>query len=209
MVNDRLRRARRLRSDADASRCSSAAGQRIPGAAPTKASQYHEAAKGSGCDFYCRYFRDSRNIIPEKVTFTVDFRDIDLARRNALEEQLLALINSACLDHGLTYTIRESDTRSDPRYCASGLRALMQEQATVMGLAPPELMSGPFHDSLTMSYVCDYGIICLSAKTGSATIRRICLEDIALGTDSFYPYGPAKCANLAGRPEIYGNIVSL
>ncbi|OBZ13415.1 MULTISPECIES: M20 family metallo-hydrolase [Bacillales] len=132
-------------------------------------------------------FPDSRNIIPEKVSFTVDFRDIDLARRNALEEKLLALINAACLDHGLTYTIRE-DTRSDPRYCASGLRALMREQASGMGLAPPELMSGPFHDSLTMSYVCDYGMIFVRCKDGISHNPKeySSPEDIELGVELLY-----------------------
>jgi allantoate deiminase/N-carbamoyl-L-amino-acid hydrolase len=132
-------------------------------------------------------FPDSRNIIPEKVSFTVDFRDIDLARRNALEEQLLALINAACLDHGLTYTIRE-DTRSDPRYCASELREVMREQASEMGLAPPELMSGPFHDSLTMSYVCDYGMIFVRCKDGISHNPKeySSPEDIELGAELLY-----------------------
>lgn len=132
-------------------------------------------------------FPDSRNIIPEKVSFTVDFRDIDLDRRNSLEAQLLTLINNACLEHGLTYTIRE-DTRSDPRYCADWLRALLHQEAAAMRIVPPELMSGPFHDSLTMSYVCDYSMIFVRCKEGISHNPKeyASPEDIELGTELLY-----------------------
>ncbi|WP_144376857.1 M20 family metallo-hydrolase [Paenibacillus sp. FSL A5-0031] len=132
-------------------------------------------------------FPDSRNIIAEKVSFTVDFRDIDRSRRNRLEEQLLARIAAVCLEHGLTYTIRE-DTRSDPRYCAPELRELMQEEAAKIGLAPPVLMSGPFHDSLTMSYVCNYGMIFVRCKDGISHNPKeySSPEDIELGVELLY-----------------------
>ncbi len=132
-------------------------------------------------------FPDSRNIIAEKVSFTVDFRDIDLARRNMLEEQLLARIDAVCLEHGLTYTIRE-DTKSDPRYCAPELREIMQEEAAEMGLQPPGLMSGPFHDSLTMSYVCKYGMIFVRCKDGISHNPKeySSPEDIELGVELLY-----------------------
>lgn len=132
-------------------------------------------------------FPDSRNIIPEKASFTVDFRDLDLARRNALEEQLLALMNAVCLEHGLTYTIRE-DTKSDPRYCAPELRALIREEAAELGLTAPELMSGPFHDSLIMSHVCDYGMIFVRCKEGISHNPKeySSPKDIELGAQLLY-----------------------
>ncbi|MUT64414.1 M20 family metallo-hydrolase [Paenibacillus sp. NEAU-GSW1] len=132
-------------------------------------------------------FPDSRNIIPEKVSFTVDFRDIDLARRDRLETELRAIIAQTCRDHGLTFSIRE-DTRSDPRYCADWLKAAMREEAESIGLAPPELMSGPFHDSLTMSYVCDYGMIFVRCEQGISHNPKeyAAPEDIALGAELLY-----------------------
>ncbi|CAM4264897.1 allantoate deiminase/N-carbamoyl-L-amino-acid hydrolase [Paenibacillus endophyticus] len=132
-------------------------------------------------------FPDSRNIIPEKVSFTVDFRDIDVKRRDSMENRLIALMESACAEHGLTYTIRE-DTRSDPRYCAPRLRTLLREQAALIGLTPPELMSGPFHDALIMSYVCDYGMIFVRCKDGiSHNPKEFSSEkDIALGVELLY-----------------------
>ncbi|WP_337098948.1 M20 family metallo-hydrolase [Paenibacillus sp. YIM B09110] len=133
-------------------------------------------------------FPDSRNIIPEKVSFTVDFRDIELSRRNGLETRLLKEIEEAADEHGLTYTIRE-DTKSDPRYCADWIKKTLRIEADNMGIAPPpELMSGPFHDSLTMSYVCDYGMIFVRCKEGISHNPKeySSPEDIALGAELLY-----------------------
>ncbi|NOU76507.1 hydantoinase/carbamoylase family amidase [Paenibacillus sp. LMG 31458] len=132
-------------------------------------------------------FPDSRNIIPEKVSFTIDLRDIDLRRRNAVEAELLSVIENVSREHGLTYTIRE-DTNSEPRYCANWIKQNLHQEAALMGLTPPELMSGPFHDSLTMSYVCDYGMIFVRCLEGISHNPKeyASPEDITLGTELLY-----------------------
>lgn len=132
-------------------------------------------------------FPDSRNIIPEKVSFTIDLRDIDLRRRNALEAELLSVIENVSREHGLTYTISE-DTNSEPRYCANWIKQSLHQEAGLMGLTPPELMSGPFHDSLTMSYVCDYGMIFVRCLEGISHNPKeyASPEDITLGTELLY-----------------------
>lgn len=132
-------------------------------------------------------FPDSRNIIPEKVSFTVDFRDMELARRDRLEERLRTLIDDVCREHRLTYAIRE-DTNSEPRYCADWIKELLAKEAEGMSLAPPELMSGPFHDSLAMSYVCDYGMIFVRCKDGISHNPKeyAAPEDIELGAELLF-----------------------
>lgn len=132
-------------------------------------------------------FPDSRNIIPEKVSFTIDLRDIDICRRNALEAELLSVIENVACEHGLTYTIRE-DTNSEPRYCANWIKESLHQEAGKMGMKPPELMSGPFHDSLAMSYVCDYGMIFVRCLEGISHNPKeyASPEDIALGTELLY-----------------------
>lgn len=146
-------------------------------------------------------FPDSRNIIPEHVRFTVDLRDIDLERRNKREAELRALIGKVALEHGLTYELRE-DTVSDPRYCAEHLKDAIRGAASEMGLALPELMSGPFHDSLTMSYYCDYGMIFVRSKDGISHNPQefSSKEDIAAGTELLYRTALKLCAGRS-RPE--------
>lgn len=132
-------------------------------------------------------FPDSRNIIPEKVSFTIDLRDIDLSRRNALENELFSVIENVSREHGLTYTIRE-DTNSEPRYCAGWIMQSLREEAGEMGFVPPELMSGPFHDSLAMSHVCDYGMIFVRCLEGISHNPKeyASPDDITLGTELLY-----------------------
>jgi allantoate deiminase len=132
-------------------------------------------------------FPDSRNIIPERVRFTVDLRDIDLARRNERERQLRQAIEQIASECGLTYTITE-DTNSEPRYCDERIKQMMREESAGMQLDVPELMSGPFHDALALSYVCEYGMIFVRCKNGIShnPLEFASCEDIALGTELLY-----------------------
>ncbi|RFU66027.1 Zn-dependent hydrolase [Peribacillus glennii] len=132
-------------------------------------------------------FPNSRNIIPEKVTFTVDLRDIELARRDRYEKELRLSIQRIADEHGLTVSISE-DTNTEPRYCANWIKDTIREAAGNMGYKPTELMSGPFHDSLVMSNYCDYGMIFVRCKDGIShnPLEYSTNEDIAIGTELLY-----------------------
>jgi allantoate deiminase/N-carbamoyl-L-amino-acid hydrolase len=132
-------------------------------------------------------FPASRNIIPEEVSFTVDLRDIDLDRRNRYEAQLRKRIETICKKHQLTYTISE-DTNSEPRYCADWIKDIIRSQCTALNLDAPELMSGPFHDALALSYACDYGMIFVRCKDGIShnPLEYASYEDLSLGAEVLY-----------------------
>ncbi|MBW5445527.1 hydantoinase/carbamoylase family amidase [Cohnella sp. CFH 77786] len=149
-----------------------------------------------------RVFPDSRNIIPEHVQFTVDLRDIDLERRNRLEKRLRALLETVSREHGLRYEIRE-DTNSEPRYCAAPIMDAIRKSAREMGPGEvPELMSGPFHDSLAMSSYCDYGMIFVRCREGISHNPKeyASPEDIAEGTELLYRTALRLCG-LSGKTE--------
>ena len=132
-------------------------------------------------------FPASRNIIPEEVTFTIDLRDIDLERRNRYEKQLRDQIESICLKHSLIYQITE-DTNSEPRYCANWIKDIIHTACRAANLNAPELMSGPFHDALALSYACDYGMIFIRCKDGIShnPLEYSSYEDLAIGADILY-----------------------
>lgn len=132
-------------------------------------------------------FPNSRNIIAEEVTFTVDLRDIDQHRRDRYEKQLRQRIDDICEKYNLEYEIQE-DTNSEPRYCADWIKEIMHEESKRMSLNPPELMSGPFHDALMLSYACDYGMIFVRCKDGIShnPAEYSSPEDLALGTELLY-----------------------
>ena len=132
-------------------------------------------------------FPASRNIIAEETVFTIDLRDIDLQRRNKYEKQLRDEIENICKKHQLTYTITE-DTNSEPRYCADWIKDIIKTKCEELNLDSPELMSGPFHDALTLSYACDYGMIFVRCKDGIShnPLEYASYEDLALGTEVLY-----------------------
>lgn len=129
-------------------------------------------------------FPASRNIIAEEVVFTVDLRDIDLDRRHQYEKQLMDKINAVTQKRGLTYTIKE-DTNSEPRYCADWIKAIIKNNCEKLSLDAPELMSGPFHDALPLSYACDYAMIFVRSKDGIShnPLEYSSYEDLATGAN--------------------------
>ncbi|MDO6657738.1 Zn-dependent hydrolase [Anaerobacillus sp. 1_MG-2023] len=132
-------------------------------------------------------FPNSRNIIPEKVEFTMDLRDIDLEHRTMLEKKLYTIIEESAKTYKLTYTITE-DTRSEPRYCADWIKEIMSEEDKALGFESPVLMSGPFHDALFMSYISDYGMIFVRCEKGIShnPLEFAEMDDIEKGVQLLY-----------------------
>ncbi|MGM0751548.1 MAG: M20 family metallo-hydrolase [Bacillota bacterium] len=132
-------------------------------------------------------FPNSRNIIAEKVEFTVDLRDIDVEARTKLEEKLYQIIEKTAIGYNLKYEIKE-DTRSEPRYCADWIKNIMGEEDKKLGLDSPTLMSGPFHDALFMSYISDYGMIFVRCEKGIShnPLEFAEMDDIERGVQLLY-----------------------
>jgi allantoate deiminase/N-carbamoyl-L-amino-acid hydrolase len=132
-------------------------------------------------------FPASRNIIAEEVRFTVDLRDIDIERRNRYEVQLRERIAQICENYHLEYSIAE-DFNSQPRYCAQWIKDIIHQQCQQLQLFVPELMSGPFHDAMALSYACDYGMIFVRCKDGIShnPLEFASDADLALGTEVLY-----------------------
>lgn len=132
-------------------------------------------------------FPASRNIISEEVTFTLDLRDIDLDRRHRYEKQLMDKIAAITQKHQLTYSISE-DTNNEPRYCAGWIKDIIKNECEKLQLDAPELMSGPFHDAMALSYACDYGMIFVRCKDGIShnPLEFASYEDLALGAEVLY-----------------------
>ncbi|PFA67134.1 Zn-dependent hydrolase [Bacillus sp. AFS015802] len=132
-------------------------------------------------------FPNSRNIIAEKVEFTIDLRDIDLEARTELEQKLYQIIEETAAHYDLTFKVNE-DTRSEPRYCADWIKEIMREEDEKLGFHSPTLMSGPFHDALIMSYISDYGMIFVRCEKGIShnPLEFAEMEDIEKGVELLY-----------------------
>ncbi|MGN8646621.1 M20 family metallo-hydrolase [Gracilibacillus sp. HCP3S3_G5_1] len=132
-------------------------------------------------------FPDSPNIIPEKVEFTIDLRDIELERRNDSEEEIRAMIKSVSEEFDLTFHIQQ-DTNLNPVNCADWIQTVMVEESKKNGLSCPKMISGPFHDAVVMSEICDIGMIFVRCKDGVShnPAEYATYEDLAKGTELLY-----------------------
>jgi allantoate deiminase/N-carbamoyl-L-amino-acid hydrolase len=65
---------------------------------------------------------------------------------------------------------------------------LIKKECEILNLDAPELMSGPFHDALALSYACDYGMIFVRCKDGIShnPLEYASYEDLALGAEVMY-----------------------
>jgi hydantoinase/carbamoylase family amidase len=149
--------------------------------------QQDPAAPTVGSVASMQVFPNSRNIIPEQVVFTLDLRDIEQQRRDAYEKQIRERIDAIAKKHQLEVEITE-DTNSEPRYCASWIKDIIRKKAVELDLDAPELMSGPFHDALAMSYACDYAMIFVRSKDGISHNPKeySSWQDLALGAEVLY-----------------------
>ncbi|MFC7785233.1 M20 family metallo-hydrolase [Rossellomorea sp. GCM10028870] len=145
-------------------------------------------------------FPNSRNIIAEKVEFTVDLRDIDVEARTKLEEKLYQIIEETAISYNLKYEIKE-DTRSEPRYCADWIKDIMKEEDEKLGLDSPTLMSGPFHDALFMSYISDYGMIFIRCEKGIShnPMEYAEMDDVEKGVQLLYATALRVCKGHGDR----------
>ena len=128
-----------------------------------------------------------RSIIPEKVEFTIDLRDSDLARRDEYEQQLRKTVKDISEKHGLHHEISD-DGGTTPKEASREIMDIMSEESESMNLAPPILMSGAFHDASHMADACDMGMIFVRSKDGIShhPDEYSTDEDIAFGTELLY-----------------------
>lgn len=132
-------------------------------------------------------FPGGRSIIPERVTFTIDLRDSDLQRRETYESALKNIIEKVALEHNLTYTIHD-DGGTSPKDASEDIIRIMKEESRSIGLKPPVLMSGAFHDASNMADICDMGMIFVRSKDGIShnPAEYSSDADIATGTELLY-----------------------
>jgi allantoate deiminase len=129
-------------------------------------------------------FPNSPNIIPEKVEFTIDLRDIDLNRRNLCEKQIREAIDEVVARHDLSCEITEN-FNFNPVECTSWIRNVIREESVNMNVECPELMSGPYHDAIFLAQVCDMGMIFVRCKDGIShnPAEFASYDDLAVGTE--------------------------
>ena len=126
---------------------------------------------------------DQINVIPGRVTFTVDLRHADMAGRRALEERVRSLCGTIASERGLALDIRTLHERP-PVPMDGAVRQVLERAATETGVSPKTLVSGAGHDAQVLAARCPVGMLFVPSIGG----RSHCPEEatdpkhLALGT---------------------------
>ena len=124
------------------------------------------------------------NIIPAEVKFSLDLRDIDLERREALYQEIIAKIREVCSRRKIEWQVQDG-MRVPPVPCAPGLVIQLSASMGALGLAPKTMISGAGHDAMLLAEITEVGMLFVRCKGGISHQPEEWAdkEDIALGTN--------------------------
>ena len=112
------------------------------------------------------------NVIPGKVQFTVDIRDLDPKRLEEAVNRVVAQIEQTCADRALTFEIApRSDT--PPVRLSEKIIRLIEEAARDINVQSLRMPSGALHDSSILPEITEVGMIFVPSKEG----RSHCPEE--------------------------------
>ena len=116
---------------------------------------------------------DQINVVPGRVTLTVDLRHADLGGRRALEERIRSLCGTIASERGLGIEIRTLHERP-PVPMDGAVRQVLERAATEMtGQDPTGLVSGAGHDAQVLAARCPVGMLFVPSIGG----RSHCPEE--------------------------------
>ncbi len=105
------------------------------------------------------------NIIPGRVEFTLDLRDVDVAVRDLVEQAIMSQAKDICEKRGVKLHV-ELLQRINPAVCSEGIRAAINEACAAEGLETITLPSGAGHDCMQLTGLCPVGMIFARSKDG-------------------------------------------
>lgn len=127
------------------------------------------------------------NVIPGRVTFTIDIRDIDEQKISALESSILEQLQKVAERRNVTVTSKVLQ-RVKPAKTAPMLQQQLASSIEKYGVQPYSLISGAGHDAMNMANVAPIGMLFVRSKGGIShnPLEYSSDEDIVIATNIFY-----------------------
>ena len=124
----------------------------------------------------------SRNVIPGEVKMTIDFRHLHADELQAMVDDLQQAIESACQQHGLSYTLTPT-ADFPPLDFASQCVDAVRQGATQLGLSHMDIVSGAGHDAIFIAELGPAGMIFVPCEGGIShnEIENATPEDLGAG----------------------------
>lgn len=126
------------------------------------------------------------NIIPGKVTMSMDIRDIKKENRETILQQIKIKAKEISKSKDLNIKFIER-TKVKQASCSKEVMDVTKSEARNLNIGFMEMVSGAGHDALLVSELCDIGMIFVRSQGGSHNPGEVArIEDIVSGTELLY-----------------------
>jgi len=105
------------------------------------------------------------NIIPGKVEFTLDLRDVNESIRDEVENRIVAGAKVLCEQRGVGLQIEDLQ-RIAPTLCSNEIQEMAKLACETIGVEPFFLPSGAGHDCMQLTNLCPIGMLFIRSKDG-------------------------------------------
>jgi allantoate deiminase len=127
------------------------------------------------------------NIIPGRVEFSLDLRDINEQVRDEVERRVIEEASRLCKERGIGLSI-ETLQRVAPAPCSELVQNSAKAACEELGLEPYFLASGAGHDGMQLKDLCPMGMIFVRSKGGIShnPAEWSSQEDCTAGCNTLY-----------------------
>lgn len=127
------------------------------------------------------------NVIPGRVEFSLDLRDVDEAVRDQVEQRIIERAKTICAERNVTLKV-ELLQRIAPAVCSESIQQAAAEACAQEGLEAFRLPSGAGHDCMQLVDLCPVGMIFIRSKDGIShnPAEYSTIEDCADGANVLY-----------------------
>ena len=120
---------------------------------------------GRGTVGFVQVHPNSRNVIPGRVKFSLDLRNVDSARLDAMDAEMRAFVAKTAEASGLSISI-EQVSYFPPCPFEAGCVNAVASAAEALGYSRMEAVSGAGHDAVYMARLAPAGMVFVPCKDG-------------------------------------------
>ncbi|MEI6208636.1 MAG: Zn-dependent hydrolase [Desulfuromonadales bacterium] len=136
---------------------------------------------------FMRVYPNSRNVIPGKVDFSVDFRHCEVEQLGAMEQELRTALASISDEIGLEYHITPIADFA-PVYFSDICIDAVRRNAQALGYSHRDIISGAGHDAMYINRIAPTGMIFVPCENGIShnEIENAKPSDLAAGCNVLF-----------------------
>jgi len=120
---------------------------------------------GRGTVGFVQVHPNSRNVIPGRVKFSLDLRNVDSVRLDAMDAEMRAFVAKTAAESGLSISI-EQVSYFPPCPFEEGCVSAVGKAAEALGYSAMDVVSGAGHDAVYMARLAPAGMVFVPCKDG-------------------------------------------